>query len=106
MSSSVCSKLVFSTVWKRFMPFFHAMEKFFSVFPCYGKVLRHFSTLWKIIFHSVENLRGGIVSQRGEKERFNFQGGGRQLGGKRRESRWCSGSRASSAKPRKFAGKR
>jgi hypothetical protein len=74
------------------------MEKFFPqygkngpVFPRYGKVLRHFSTLWKIIFHSVENLRGGIVSQRGEKERFNFQGGGRAGGGRFFFSGWGCG---------------
>jgi hypothetical protein len=27
-------------------------------FPRYGKIFHYFSTLWKIFFHSMENLRG------------------------------------------------
>ena len=34
----------FSMLWKIPNPFFHAMENFFGVFPCYGKM---FSTAWK-----------------------------------------------------------
>jgi hypothetical protein len=34
----------FSTLWKTFCRFFHAMENFFGIFPRYGK---KFSTVWK-----------------------------------------------------------
>jgi len=34
----------FSTVWKTFCDFFHAMEKISASFPRYGKL---FSTPWK-----------------------------------------------------------
>jgi len=34
-----CKKQVeFSTVWKIFLRFFHAMENFFASFPHYGKL--------------------------------------------------------------------
>jgi len=35
----------FSTPWKTFAWFFHAMEKFWASFPRHGKL---FSTVWKI----------------------------------------------------------
>jgi len=31
------------------------MEKIPARFPRYGKLLGHFSTLWKTFFHTVEN---------------------------------------------------
>ena len=34
--------------------FFHTMEKVSAIFPHNGKTLSIFSTLWKIVFHSVE----------------------------------------------------
>ncbi len=37
----------FSTQWKTFPPFFHAMENFSAVFPRHGKLFRRFSTPWK-----------------------------------------------------------
>ncbi|NCC92253.1 MAG: hypothetical protein EOM10_03055 [Opitutae bacterium] len=49
----------FSTVWKTFNDFFHAMENFLRNFPQYGKLLGIFSTLWKTFsrfFHSMENF--------------------------------------------------
>ena len=39
----------FSTVWKLFSRFFHAMENFLRIFPQYGKLFRSFSTLWKTL---------------------------------------------------------
>jgi ABC-type spermidine/putrescine transport system permease subunit I len=52
----------FSTLWKTFPGFFHAMEDFFPHhgknglnFPRYGRFYLQSSTLWKIFFHSVEN---------------------------------------------------
>ena len=35
--------------------FFHSMENFFALFPRYGKLIPHFSTVWKTFFHTVEN---------------------------------------------------
>jgi hypothetical protein len=37
----------FSTVWKLFARFFHAMEDFLPIFPRYGKIFHDFSMLWK-----------------------------------------------------------
>jgi hypothetical protein len=45
----------FSTLWKTFLIFFHAMEKCFDFFPRHGKSPRDFSTPWKTFFHTVEN---------------------------------------------------
>ncbi|HQK43756.1 MAG TPA: hypothetical protein PLJ55_02160, partial [Kiritimatiellia bacterium] len=39
---------VFSTLWKNFAEFFHAMEKLWRNFPHNGKTLTDFSTQWKI----------------------------------------------------------
>ena len=36
--------------------FFHTMEKLCAIFPHNGKTLRIFSTLWKKVFHTVENF--------------------------------------------------
>jgi len=49
----------FSTVWKTFGDFFHAMENFLRIFPQYGNFFRDFSTVWKTFpkfFHSMENF--------------------------------------------------
>jgi len=58
----------FSTVWKMFFHgvekpgrFFHTMEKYFWIFPQYGKLLSEFSTVWKKYFHGMEKS----VSRRG-----------------------------------------
>jgi hypothetical protein len=32
------------------------MEKCFAIFPHYGKHFQDFSTLWKKVFHTVENF--------------------------------------------------
>jgi hypothetical protein len=45
----------FSTAWKMWQRFFHGMENFSGIFPRHGKVFRRFSTLWKKVFHTVEN---------------------------------------------------
>jgi hypothetical protein len=50
----------FSTVWKTFSRFFHGMEEFLTIFPCYGKYFRQFSILWKKCFHAVENSGFGL----------------------------------------------
>jgi hypothetical protein len=47
-------RLDFSTLWKKFRGFFHAMEKLCAIFPHNGKTLVKFSTLWKLFFHTVE----------------------------------------------------
>ena len=52
----------FSTVWKIFSRFFHAMENIWPIFPRNGKTFREFSTQWKNIFHSVENSGLGLFS--------------------------------------------
>ena len=69
----------FSTVWKTFSRFFHAMEKYFPhcgktgpFFPRNGKTFSDFSTQWKKFsgfstqwkkcFHSVENSGYGLFS--------------------------------------------
>ena len=62
-------KIEFSTVWKTFSGFFHAMEKYFPhcgktgpFFPRNGKTFSDFSTQWKNFFHTVENSDLGLYS--------------------------------------------
>ena len=47
----------FSTEWKNFRPVFHGVEKLSAIFPQSGKTFGDFSTLWKKVFHTVENPR-------------------------------------------------
>ena len=41
--------------------FFHSMENFLTIFPCYGKYFRQFSMVWKKCFHAVENFCFGLI---------------------------------------------
>ena len=38
------------------------MEDFLTIFPCYGKIFRQFSILWKKCFHAVENSEFRLFS--------------------------------------------
>ena len=60
---------MFSTLWKTFSRFFHAMEKYFPhcgktglFFPRNGKTFSDFSTQWKEFVHTVENSVLGLFS--------------------------------------------
>jgi NDP-sugar pyrophosphorylase family protein len=55
---SLAPSLGFSTPWKMFGGVFHAMENFSDIFPRYGRFSEEFSTLWKKVFHAVENPDG------------------------------------------------
>ena len=55
---SLAPALDVSTPWKNLPGFFHAMENFSDIFPRYGKISADFSTLWKKVFHAVENPDG------------------------------------------------